>query len=33
MGTKGEKGQGWNDLGDGDWHVYIIDTMCKTDIN
>ena len=29
MDTKGERG--WDELGDGDWHTYPIDTMYKID--
>ena len=28
LDTKGES-RGWNKLGDWDWHIYTIDTMCK----
>ena len=24
-------GEVWDELGDGDWHIYIIDTMYKID--
>ena len=25
------KGEGWDELGDWDWHIYTIDTMYKID--
>ena len=29
--TKGERGGGWEELGDWDWHIYTTDTMYKID--
>ena len=31
MSTKGGKGEEWDELGDGDWHVDTIDTTYKID--
>ena len=31
MDTKGERGVGWDELGDWDWHIYTTDTMYKID--